>query len=127
MPEELIEIDPADFFDPEEFGYRRRGLDARTSMSDLVPVSSRQLAAVNAERQATFRAIPSVRRMPAGASGNSSRRTSATGTRGKAYFVAVSQFSEWCEERKLALEAIQPIHVAAYIEQLMATRCEADA
>jgi hypothetical protein len=24
------EIDPADFFDPEEFGYRRRGFDART-------------------------------------------------------------------------------------------------
>jgi hypothetical protein len=22
------DIDPADFFDPEEFGYRRRGLDA---------------------------------------------------------------------------------------------------
>ena len=29
-PEVLVgdDIDPADFFDPEEFGYRRRGLDA---------------------------------------------------------------------------------------------------
>jgi integrase/recombinase XerD len=36
----------------------------------------------------------------------------------KAYFVAVSRFSSWCEERKLALEDIQPIHVAGYIEQL---------
>jgi len=37
----------------------------------------------------------------------------------RAYFVAASQFSAWCEKRKLALEAIQPIHVAAYIEHLM--------
>jgi integrase/recombinase XerD len=36
----------------------------------------------------------------------------------RAYFVAVSQFSAWCEERKISLEAIQPMHVAAYIEQL---------
>lgn len=37
----------------------------------------------------------------------------------KAYFVAVSQFSLWCESKKLTLEQVQPIHVAAYIEQLM--------
>jgi integrase/recombinase XerD len=37
----------------------------------------------------------------------------------KAYFVAVSRFSKWCEQRKLQLEDIQPIHVAGYIEQLM--------
>lgn len=37
----------------------------------------------------------------------------------RAYFVAVSQFSSWCEERKLVLEQVQPIHVAGYIEQLM--------
>ena len=36
----------------------------------------------------------------------------------KAYFVAVSQFSAWCEQKKLRLEDIQPIHVAGYIEQL---------
>jgi site-specific recombinase XerD len=36
----------------------------------------------------------------------------------KAYFVAVSQFSAWCEQQKLRLEDIQPIHVAGYIEQL---------
>jgi integrase/recombinase XerD len=32
--------------------------------------------------------------------------------------VAVSQFSKWCEQKKLRLEDIQPIHVAGYIEQL---------
>ena len=36
----------------------------------------------------------------------------------KAYFVAVSQFSVWCESKKLPLERIEPMHVAAYIEQL---------
>ena len=36
----------------------------------------------------------------------------------KAYFVAVSQFSKWCEQKKLELEDIQPIHAAAYIELL---------
>src|SRR5437764_3639750 len=36
----------------------------------------------------------------------------------RAYFVAVTQFSKWCEQKKLRLEDIQPIHVAAYIEQL---------
>jgi integrase/recombinase XerD len=35
-----------------------------------------------------------------------------------------SQFSAWCERRKLALEAIQPIHVAAYIEDLMTTHAK---
>jgi site-specific recombinase XerD len=36
----------------------------------------------------------------------------------KAYFIAVTQFSKWCERRTLEIESIQPIHVAAYIEQL---------
>lgn len=36
----------------------------------------------------------------------------------KAYFIAVSRFSDWCEQRKLQLSQVQPIHVAAYIEQL---------
>src|ERR1017187_92549 len=37
----------------------------------------------------------------------------------KAYFIAVSRFSDWCELRKLKLEQVQPVHVAGYIEQLM--------
>lgn len=36
----------------------------------------------------------------------------------KAYFGAVSTFSAWCEKHKLVLAGIQPMHVAAYIEQL---------
>src|SRR4051794_7244880 len=36
----------------------------------------------------------------------------------RAYFVAVTQFSKWCDQKKLRLEDNQPIHVAAYIEQL---------
>jgi site-specific recombinase XerD len=36
----------------------------------------------------------------------------------RAYFVAVSQFAAWCEQHQLALEEIQPVHVAAYIERL---------
>ncbi len=36
----------------------------------------------------------------------------------KAYFVAVSRFSNWCEEHKLTLERVEPVHVAAYIEEL---------
>jgi hypothetical protein len=30
---------------------------------------------------------------------------------------AVSQFSIWCEGGQLALDQVQPIHVAGYIEQ----------
>jgi hypothetical protein len=37
----------------------------------------------------------------------------------KAYFIAVSQFSNWCESRKLILEKVEPTHVAVYIEFLM--------
>ena len=37
----------------------------------------------------------------------------------RAYFVAVSQFSVWCEGRGLEdLSRVEPMHVAAYIEQL---------
>ena len=35
-----------------------------------------------------------------------------------AYFKNVSRFSEWCDARGLVLERVQPIHVAAYIEEL---------
>ncbi len=39
----------------------------------------------------------------------------------RAYFIAVSQFSTWCEARKVSLDQVQPIHVAGYIEQIMKT------
>src|SRR4051812_39993013 len=35
-----------------------------------------------------------------------------------AYAQAVAQFARWCEQRRLTLRAIEPIAVAAYIEQL---------
>ena len=35
-----------------------------------------------------------------------------------AYARAVKQFFDWCEERRLALDDIEPMTVAAYIEQL---------
>jgi integrase/recombinase XerD len=35
------------------------------------------------------------------------------------FLVAVSQFSNWCEGRKLKLEQVEPTHVAAYVELLM--------
>src|SRR4051794_36771917 len=37
-----------------------------------------------------------------------------------AYAQAVAQFARWCEQRGLYLRAIEPIAVAAYIEQLKA-------
>ena len=39
-----------------------------------------------------------------------------------AYLSAVQQFSEWCEERELGLEDLQPMVVAAYVEELTAER-----
>jgi integrase/recombinase XerD len=85
-----------------------------------LPVSSRQLAAVG------------------GAAGNLPKiflRTEDAGKRfwefftanirnkntRKAYFVAAGRFSDWCEARKLSLGQVQPIHVAAYVEELMRT------
>ena len=38
----------------------------------------------------------------------------------RAYYKAVCRFSAWCEEKGLALAAIRPLHVAAYIEGLSA-------
>lgn len=41
----------------------------------------------------------------------------------EAYYRAVSRFLEWCEERGLnRLDAIMPIHVAAYVEQIPLSR-----
>ena len=39
-----------------------------------------------------------------------------------AYAHAVTRFFDWCEARGLALETIQPVHVAAYIEQHPASK-----
>lgn len=35
-----------------------------------------------------------------------------------AYVTAAYRFADWCEARDLALAAVQPLHVARYIEQL---------
>jgi hypothetical protein len=35
-----------------------------------------------------------------------------------AYARAVKKFFDWCDGRKLELEEIEPLSVAAYIEQL---------
>jgi site-specific recombinase XerD len=40
----------------------------------------------------------------------------------RAYFVAVAQFSDWCDKRKLTSDQVQPFHVAAYVEHLGQTR-----
>jgi site-specific recombinase XerD len=86
---------------------------------EMIPASSRQLAAIgvtNAKVPAVFlRGRDAGRRFWEFFTANIRNRNTR-----RAYFVAVSQFSGWCEKRKLALEAIQPIHVAAYIEHLMA-------
>jgi integrase/recombinase XerD len=43
----------------------------------------------------------------------------------EAYFRAACRFFAWCEKRSLGLRAIEPIHVAAYIEAF--TKSEASA
>ncbi|HEV8413033.1 MAG TPA: tyrosine-type recombinase/integrase [Bryobacteraceae bacterium] len=84
---------------------------------DLVPFSGRQLAAVGASPgnvPAIFlRTEGSARRFWEFFTANIRNRNTR-----KAYFVAVSQFSTWCEKHKLTLESVQPIHVAGYIEHL---------
>ena len=84
--------------------------------AELEPASNRELAAVQSNG-----GLPAVFLR----SGNARRRFwefFAANIRNRntrhAYFVAVSRFSLWCEERKLALESIQPIHVGAYVEHL---------
>src|SRR3954463_3669394 len=87
---------------------------------DLVPVSGRQLAAVGA----TSGDVPAifVRSEHAGKrfweffTVNIRNRNTR-----RAYFIAVARFSDWCEGRKIALDQVQPIHVAGYIEQLGTT------
>ena len=36
----------------------------------------------------------------------------------RAYFLAASRFSAWCEQRNLSIDQVEPMQVAAYIEQL---------
>src|SRR3984885_2056675 len=87
---------------------------------NLIPVSGRQLAAVGASTgnvPALFlRSESGSRRFWEFFTANIRNRNTR-----RAYFVAVSQFSDWCLGRKLMLEAVQPIHVGAYVEQLMKT------
>jgi integrase/recombinase XerD len=84
---------------------------------NLVPVSSRQLAAVGASDYTLpaifLRSEHSGRRFWEVFTANIRNKNTR-----KAYFVAVSHFSHWCERKKLRLEDIQPIHVASYIETL---------
>src|SRR5207245_2090442 len=84
------------------------------------PVSGRRLAAVGApagNMPAIFlRSESSSKRFWEFFTANIRNRNTR-----KAYFIAVSQFSNWCGSRKLSLEKIEPVHVAAYIELLMQT------
>jgi len=90
---------------------------------DLTAASSRQLAAIgvtNAHVPAVFlRDADAGRRFWEFFTANIRNKNTR-----RAYFVAASQFSAWCLKRRLALEAIQPIHVAAYIEHLMTTHAK---
>src|SRR4051794_1865327 len=36
----------------------------------------------------------------------------------QAYAQAIRRFSSWCDSRRLRLEQLAPVHVAAYIEEL---------
>lgn len=89
-----------------------------TPQPDNLPVSGRQLAAVGATSADTLPAVflrseDRGKRFWEFFTANIRNRHTR-----KAYFVAVAQFSKWCEQKKLRLENIQPIHVAGYIEQL---------
>jgi integrase/recombinase XerD len=86
-------------------------------MSDLLPISGRQLAAVGARGGN----LPKIfLRTPDGAKRFWEFFTANIRNRNtrRAYFVAVTRFSNWCEKHKLAIHEVQPIHVAAYIESL---------
>src|SRR5271154_2357155 len=87
-------------------------------MDDLIPISGRQLAAVGAGNgklpKIFLRSPESSKRFWEFFTANIRNRNTR-----KAYFVAVAQFSEWCDARKLLMREVEPIHVAAYIEPLM--------
>src|SRR5438067_1546792 len=40
------------------------------------------------------------------------------------YKRAIFRFADWCEDQGLRLEAVQPIHAAAYVEQLGRTHAK---
>src|SRR5437016_9772336 len=90
------------------------------NLGDPIPVSGRQLAAVGGSPGNApvifLRSEHAGKRFWEFFTANIRNRNTR-----KAYFVAVSQFSNWCESRKLSLEQVEPIHVAAYIEQLGTT------
>src|SRR5688572_8967559 len=93
-------------------------MTAAAPLDPPVP-SSRQLTAVGASAGA---ALPTLfLRVPDGAKRFWEFFTVNIRNRNtrRAYFVAVSQFSVWCEGRGLKdLSRVEPMHVAAYIEQL---------
>jgi integrase/recombinase XerD len=86
----------------------------------LVPVSGRQLTAVGASDGNVptifLRSERGSKRFWEFFTANIRNRNTR-----RAYFVAVSKFSAWCEKRRLTLEDVEPIHVAAHIEQLITT------
>lgn len=90
---------------------------------DRAPVPARQLAAVGV----THGRLPAVF-LRGKDSGRRFWEFFTANIRNKntrhAYFIAVSRFSAWCEKHKITLEAVEPIHVAAYIEQLMQTHAK---
>lgn len=90
---------------------------APQNSSGLVPLSGRQLATLTGygkKMPALFSASPhAAKRFWEFFTANIRNRHTR-----RAYFGAVSKFSEWCEKRNLALEHVQPIHAAGYIEQL---------
>ncbi|MBX9660398.1 MAG: site-specific integrase [Nitrospiraceae bacterium] len=83
----------------------------------LVPVTGRQLAAVGAAAgnvPALFlRSERGSKRFWEFFTANIRNRNTR-----RAYFVAISQFSSWCEHHELSLEHLEPVHVATYIEHL---------
>ena len=86
-------------------------------LNGFVPASGRQLATVGATRgnlpTMFLRSEQSSKRFWEFFTVNIRNRNTR-----RAYFVAISQFSNWCDERKLALGQVEPMHVAAYIELL---------
>jgi len=81
-----------------------------------VPVSRKQLGRIGLE------ALPSIVAQAGERAGRRFIEFFTANIRNKntrlAYAFAVSQFFDWCEDRGLRLEAIEPVFVAAYIEEL---------
>jgi site-specific recombinase XerD len=94
--------------------------DKDHNFDGIVPVSGRQLAAVGVAAgnvpKIFLRSSDSSKRFWEFFTVNIRNRNTR-----RAYFIAVAQFSDWCEARKLSLDAVQPIHVAGYIEQIGST------